>query len=85
MKHQGKDMKKIFEKYSKDIYMLLLTNGQPYYWNNPSTPVYLPTSGEPQPMDERILKIERMLNTFPGKVVRKVYRGLKKIKNKIKK
>ena len=76
---------KIFEKYSKDIYMLLLTNGQPYYWNNPSTPVYLPTSGEPQPMDERILKIERMLNTFPGKVVRKVYRGLKKIKNKIKK
>lgn len=74
---------KIFEKYSKDIYMLLLTNGQPYYWNNPSTPVFLPTSGEPQPVDERLLKLERMLNTIPGRMVRKVYRGLKKIKNKL--
>ena len=74
---------KIFQKYSKDIFMLLLTNGQPYYWNNPSTPVYLPTSGEPQPVDERILKIERMLNTIPGRMARKVYRGLKKVRNKI--
>lgn len=74
---------KIFEKYSKDVYMLLLTNGQPYYWNNPSTPVFLPTSGEPQPVDERLLKLERMLNTIPGRMVRKVYRGLKKIKQKI--
>lgn len=74
---------KIFEKYSKDIYMLLLTNGQPYYWNNPSTPVFLPTSGEPQPVDERLLKLERMLNTIPGRMARKVYRGLKKIKQKI--
>lgn len=74
---------KIFEKYSKEIYMLLLTNGQPYYWNNPSTPVFLPTSGEPQQVDERLLKLERMLNTIPGRMARKVYRGLRKIKNRI--
>ena len=77
----GHEKKK--EKYSKDIYMLLLTNGQPYYWNNPSTPVFLPTSEEPYQVDERILKIERMLNTIPGKIARKVYRGLKKVRNKI--
>jgi len=74
---------KIFEKYSKDIYMLLLTNGQPYYWNNPTTPVYLPVSGEMPQVDERILKIERLLNTSLGRLARKVYRGLRKIKNKI--
>ena len=74
---------KLFEKYSKDIYMLLLTNGQPYYWNNPTTPVYVPTSGEPQPVDERVLKIERFLNTFPGRVLRKIYRGLRKIKHAV--
>ena len=74
---------KIFEKYSKDVYMLLLTNGQPYYWNNPTMPVYIPTSGEPQPVDERLLKIERLLNTFPGRILRKIYRGLKKIKHAI--
>lgn len=72
---------KLFEKYSKDIYMLLLTNGQPYYWNNPTMPVYIPTTGEVQQPDERILKIERMLNSLPGRAARKVYRGLRKIKH----
>lgn len=75
---------KIFEKYSKEIYMLLLTNGQPFYWNNPSTEVFLPTSeGTVVQTDERIYKLERILNTIPGKIARKVYRGLRKIKNKI--
>lgn len=72
---------KLFAKYSKDIYMLLLTNGQPYYWNNPTTPVYIPTTEQVQQPDERILKIERMLNSLPGRAARKVYRGLKKIKH----
>lgn len=72
---------KLFAKYSKDIYMLLLTNGQPYYWNNPTTPVYIPTTGQVQQPDERILKIERMLNSLPGRAARKVYRGLRKIKH----
>ena len=72
---------KLFAKYSKDIYMLLLTNGQPYYWNNPTMPVYIPTTGEVQQPDERILKIERMLNSLPGRAARKVYRGLRKIKH----
>ena len=77
---------KIFEKYSKDIYMLLLTNGQPFYWNNPTTPVYLPTAdNQTIQVDDRIYRLERILNTFPGKVARKVYRGLKKIKHIIKK
>lgn len=72
---------KIFEKYSKEIYMLLLTNGQPFYWNNPTTPVYLPI-GENATMqvDDRIYKLEKILNTFPGKVARKLYRGFKKVK-----
>jgi len=34
-------------------------------------------------VDERILKIERLLNTSLGRLARKVYRGLRKIKNKI--
>ena len=75
---------KIFEKYSKEIYMLLLTNGQPFYWNNPTTPVYLPTADNTNvQIDDRIYRLERILNTFPGKVARKLYRGLRKIKHKI--
>ena len=77
---------KIFEKYSKEIYMLLLTNGQPFYWNNPTTQVYLP-SGETvveYQVDDRIYRLERILNTIPGKIVRKVYRGLRKVKHAIK-
>ena len=62
--------------------MLLMTNGQPFYWNNPTTPSYTPTAdGNPQNTDERILKIERMLNSFPGRVARKIYRGLRKVKH----
>lgn len=75
---------KIFEKYAKDIYMLLMTNGQPFYWNNPTTPVYLPTAqGEVPQVDERVLRIERMLDSVPGKMARKVYRGLRKVKHGI--
>ena len=77
---------KIFEKYSKEIYMLLLTNGQPFYWNNPTTQVYLP-SGETvveYQVDDRIYRLERILNTIPGKIARKVYRGLRKVKYAIK-
>ncbi len=77
---------KIFEKYAKDIYMLLLTNGQPFYWNNPTTPVYLPTNDNTNvQVDDRIYRLEKILNTFPGKVARKIYRGLRKIKHAIKK
>ena len=77
---------KIFEKYSKEIYMLLLTNGQPFYWNNPTAPVYLPTNETSTvQIDDRIYKLEKILNTFPGKVARKIYRGLRKIKHIIKK
>ncbi len=72
---------KLFEKYSKDIYMLLLTNGQPYYWNNPTVAVYNVSQEGTVQVDERILKIERMLNSFPGRVARKIYRGLKKVKH----
>lgn len=76
---------KIFEKYSKDIYMLLLTNGQPFYWNNPTTQVFLPTADNINvQVDDRIYKLERLLNTFPGKIARKVYRGLRKVKRTIK-
>ena len=72
---------KLFEKYSKDIYMLLLTNGQPYYWNNPTVAVYNASQEGPIQVDERILKIERMLNSFPGRVARKIYRGIKNVKH----
>lgn len=74
---------KLFEKYSKDIYMLLLTNGQPYYWSNPTWGVYNPSSGEANYVDERVLRIERFLNTIPGRIARKIYRGLRKIKHAI--
>lgn len=77
---------KLFEKYSKEIYMLLITNGQPFYWNNPTTQVYLP-SGETTveyQVDDRIYRLERILNTIPGRIARKIYRGLRKIKHAIK-
>lgn len=79
-----KGHEKIFEKYSKDIYMLLLTNGQPFYWNNPTTPVYLPSAENTNvQMDDRIYRIDKMLNSLPGRVARKMYRVLRKIKHKI--
>ncbi len=68
---------KIFEKYAKDIYMLLLTNGQPFYWNNPSTPSYQPSTEQ----NERLYRLETILNTLPGRIVRKVYRILRRIKH----
>lgn len=75
---------KIFKKYSKDVYMLLLTNGQPFYWNNPTTQVFLPTAeSQPQQVDDRIYRLEKFLNTTPGKIARKIYRGLRKIKDSI--
>ena len=77
---------KIFKKYSKEVYMLLLTNGQPFYWSNPTMPVFLPTAdSQPQPIiDDRIYRLEKFLNTTTGKIARKIYRGLRKIKNAIK-
>lgn len=75
---------KLFGKYAKEVYMLLLTNGQPFYWNNPSTPVFLPSGDSNPQVDDRIYKLERLLNTFPGRVARKMYRIAKKIRNKIK-
>ncbi len=81
---------KVFSKYSKDVYMLLLTNGQPFYWNNPSTPVYLPTgaSNDVEPgitpqMKNRLDKVNRILSSLPGRASLKVYRGLRKFKHKI--
>lgn len=78
---------KIFAKYSKEVYMLLLTNGQPFYWNNPTTQVFLPTGNNETVViqDDRIYRLDRMLNTFPGRVARKIYRGLRKIKHFVKK
>lgn len=77
-----KGHEKIFEKYSKDVYMLMLTNGQPFYWNNPTTPVYLPTSNNSTniQMDDRMYRIEKMLNSLPGRAARKIYRVLRKVK-----
>lgn len=72
---------KIFKKYAKDIYMLMMTNGQPFYWNNPTQPVIMPDCNGNFTPDERMIKIDRLLNTFPGKVARKVYRGLRKVKH----
>ena len=81
--------KKLLEKYSKDVYMLMLTNGQPYYWNNPTVPACIPGNDNdgalPNQTDERVLKIQRALDTLPGKALRKVYRGLRKVKRAVKK
>lgn len=72
---------KLFEKYSKEIYMLLLTNGQPFYWNNPTTPSNIPIENCGQTIpNERVVKIDRFLNSFVGRVAIKGYRGLKKVK-----
>ncbi len=65
---------KLFEKYSKDIYMLLLTNGQPFYWNNPTFASY-------QPILEGDERLEYILNSLPGRIARKIYRILRRIKH----
>ena len=70
----------IYEKFNKEVQMLLLANGPAYYWGNPSTPVYIPGSEN----DGRVQQLDRILNTIPGRAARKVYRGLRKIKRKIK-
>ena len=71
---------RLFEKYAKDVYMLLLTNGQPFYWSNPSMQVFLPTADNVAYDWERVERFERIMNSFPGRVMRKVYRGLRRIK-----
>ena len=80
----------LLKKYAKDAYMLLLTNGQPFYWNNPTMQVYLPVDSSsnnemPNQINERVLRVERALDSIPGRAARKVYRGLKKVKKIIKK
>lgn len=65
---------KLFEKYSKDIYMLLMSNGQPFYWSNPTLPSFKPTAEE----RDRLFYI---LNSTWGKIATKIYRVLRKIKH----
>lgn len=72
----------LLSKYAKDAYMLLLTNGQPFYWNNPTTEVYVPSdTTKINPNDEKVEKLDRLLNTIPGKIMLKMYRGARKVKH----
>ena len=78
----------IYKEFFRDVYMLLLTNGEPFYWSAPCLPV--PTrsaEGEaitPEMM-HRLNNVNRFFDTVPGKASLKVYRGIKKVKNKISK
>lgn len=79
---ESKNYLELYGRYAVDTFMLLTTNGQPYYWNNPTTTVWVPENGTPDP---RVEQMDRLLNTFPGKVARKIYRGLRKVKRTVKK
>ena len=79
---------KIYSKFVKDVYMLLLTNGEPFYWSAPCLPVPTKTlDGETITPDmvHRLRSINRILDSAPGKASLKIYRGMKKIKKKISK
>ena len=68
--------------------MLLLTNGEPFYWSAPCLPVPTKTlDGETITPDmvHRLRSINRILDSAPGKASLKIYRGMKKIKKKISK
>ena len=78
----------IYKEFFRDVYMLLLTNGEPFYWSAPCLPVPTRSSeGEaitPEMM-HRLNNVNRFFDTVPGKASLKVYRGMKKVKNKISK
>ncbi len=71
---------KIYEKFNREVQMLLLSNGPAYYWGNPSAPVYLP-GGEGN-SDERIERIYQFMDSLPGRGLRKVKRKAKSIGSK---
>ena len=70
----------LLKEYAKDAYMLLVTNGEPYYWNAPTVDVYDANSATSH-VSERAQRIESMLDTIPGRIMLKIYRGLRKIKH----
>ena len=75
----------IYAKYVKEAFMLLQTNGQSFYWASPGADIPIKSlDGESltPAMMQRLKTTNRVLNTLPGKVILKMYRGLKRIKHR---
>ncbi len=68
----------LYGKYAVDVFMLLMANGQSFYWNNPSMPSGQPTGNTTNPsMDERMRKINRIIDSRPGRIAKKMFYGLR--------
>lgn len=67
----------LYGKYAVEVFMLLMANGQPFYWNNPSFPSGQPTGNSNEAMDERVRKINRIIDSRPGRLAKKLFYGLR--------
>lgn len=59
----------LYQKYSREIFMLLNSNGQSYYWNNPTTPVIDPHDREDnvtEPQDQKMQELKKIMNSKFG-------------------
>lgn len=75
----------IYSKYVKEAFMLLQTNGQSFYWASPGADIPIKSlDGESltPAMMQRLKTTNRVLSTLPGRVILKMYRGLKRIKHR---
>lgn len=68
----------LYGKYAVEVFMLLLANGQPYYWNNPTFMSGQPTENNVNPyMEERMRRINRLVDSRPGRLAKKIFYGLR--------
>lgn len=67
----------LYGKYAVDVYMLLMTNGQPFYWNNPTFMSNQPEEVVLPDNNERMRKINRIIDSRPGRVAKKCFYGLR--------
>jgi len=69
----------LYGKYATEIFMLLTSNGQPYYWGNPTQPVWKPSADGAvvNCSNERLEKINRIIDSKIGRFSKKVFYKLR--------
>ncbi|MCI9016662.1 MAG: glycosyltransferase [Clostridia bacterium] len=66
----------LYAKYAVEVFMLLMANGQPYYWNIPTVKSNQPEVGTIT-YDERVVQIRKFLNSRLGRIAKKIFYGFK--------
>ena len=65
----------LYAQYAVDTYMLLMANSQPFYWSNPSLPVWQQSAQAE--VNPRLEKINRIMDSKLGRVAKKVFYTLR--------